>query len=117
MPKGRLMLIALTVALCAGVLLTVASGLLVRRGSVTDCAASPCVRYSAYGWPLKWRTNTPWPLIQTTGMDLGVWGYDRDGFSFGRFATNTLLLSVPVVVIEIAGFGIWRAPIPPRRRS
>lgn len=117
MPRGKLILIAFTVALCAGLLLTIAGGILVRRGSVTDCAPNPCVRYSGYGWPLEWRTNTPWPLIQTTGMDVGVWGYNQDGFSFGRFATNVLLISTPVVGVEAGGFALWRASIRLRGRS
>ena len=109
MSRTRVLLIAAAVALFVGVAATVAGGILVQSGSVTDCSPNPCVRYKAYGWPLKWRTNTPWHGIQTTGMDRGIFGYNREGFSFGMFATVTLFFAAPVVAVEVAGLGAWWA--------
>jgi hypothetical protein len=50
-------------------------------------------------------------------MDRGIFGYNRDGFSFGRFATDVLLLSMPALALEAGAFALWRASIRLRGRS
>jgi hypothetical protein len=48
-------------------------------------------------------------MIEATGADLGIRGYNREGFSFGRFAATTLFFTAPFVAVETIGFGMWWA--------
>ena len=112
MSRTRIFLIAMAIATLIGIATTIAGGLLVRREDGTNCAG-PCVTYSEYGWPLQWRTTAPWHYIQATQAEdcigCAIWGYNREGFSFGSFATDTLSFGAPVVAVEVAGLGVWWA--------
>ena len=109
MSRTRVLLITAAIAVSIGLVTTIAGGLLVRSGSWCDSTANPTMCYGEYGWPIEWRTKAPYRMIEATGADLGIWGYNREGFSFGRFATVTLFFAAPVVAVEVAGLGVWWA--------
>jgi hypothetical protein len=98
MSRTRVFLIAAAIATLTGLSATIAGGILVRSSGGTDCTG-PCVTYSEYGWPLQWRTTAPWHYIQATEPEecigCAIWGYNREGFSFGSFATDTLFFAIP----------------------
>jgi len=112
MSRTRVSLIALAAATLIGLAATIAGGILVRSADGTDCTG-PCLTYSKYGWPLQWRTTAPWRYIRSTQADEGIspaiWGYNREGFSFGLFTTDMLFFATPVLAVESAGFAVWWA--------
>ena len=109
MSRTRVFLIAVVIALIIGLAATVAGGVVVRDHSWCDCTSNPNVYYGMYGWPFEWRTNAPYWMIKATEADGGVWGYNREGFSFGRFALVSLMFTTPIVAVESAGFAMWWA--------
>jgi len=109
MSRTRVLLIAAAVAIFVGIVTTIAGGLLIRDHSWCDCTANPNVYYGMYGWPIEWRTNAPYRMIEATEADRGIWGYNREGFSFGRFAMVSLFFAASVVAVEVAGLGVWWA--------